>query len=69
MSATPAKNTPRIEYDFASEMSDPRPTPENRVLRYALQAAFLIWIIVVNVLYYIQFKELLFARFASLVRR
>jgi hypothetical protein len=37
--------------------------------RLLLEAAFLIWLIGVNVLYYIQFKSLLLARLASLVRK
>lgn len=66
---TPMKDRARIEYDLVSKMSDARPKPENRILSYVLQAAFLIWIVVVNVLYYLQFKQLFFARFSSLVHR
>lgn len=51
-------------------MSAFRPISEkSRILKYALQAAFLIWLVVVNVLYYDQFKQLFLDRIAPLVRR
>lgn len=37
--------------------------------KYLAQALFIIWVVVVNVLYYLQFKNLFLARFASLVHR
>lgn len=37
--------------------------------RIILQVAFVIWLIVVNCFYYLQFKSLFLARFASLKHR
>ncbi|HEY6467188.1 MAG TPA: hypothetical protein VIY69_14410 [Candidatus Acidoferrales bacterium] len=37
--------------------------------KYLAQTLFVIWVVVVNVLYYLQFKSLFLARFASLVHR
>jgi hypothetical protein len=37
--------------------------------RLLIQGAFLMWLVVVNVLYYLQFKQLFLARFASLVHK
>ena len=37
--------------------------------KYLAQTLFVIWIVVVNALYYLQFKSLFLARFASLVHR
>jgi hypothetical protein len=49
----------------------PRKSSKNNMslTHLLLQVVFLIWLIGVNVLYYLQFKGLLLARLASLVRR
>jgi hypothetical protein len=49
-------------------MQRSRPRSSNG-LRTFLQIVFLVWLIAVNVLYYIQFKQVLLMRFASLVHR
>jgi hypothetical protein len=38
-------------------------------LRTFLQIVFLVWLFAINVLYYIQFKQVLLVRIASLVHR
>jgi hypothetical protein len=47
---------------------DPQPDP-GRSSRRFFQFLFVAWLIVVNVLYYAQFKALVLARLASLVHK
>jgi hypothetical protein len=48
---------------------EPRNQQKSEGAKYLEQALFVIWVVVVNVLYYLQFKSLFLARFASLVHR
>lgn len=48
---------------------DRRDQQESMSGKYVARTLFVIWVVVVNVLYYLQFKSLFLARFASLVHR
>jgi hypothetical protein len=49
-------------------MSNTTPNPP-KPSRFFMQGVFIAWLVVINILYYLQFKGLLISRLAALVRK
>ena len=60
----PAEDGPH-QYEMSQASTEPKPP----VAKYLLEAFFLLWVILGNLLYYYQFKDLMVARFAPLLHR